>query len=199
MNAKSIQREKVFYRQKCVHPQEHNQDGGCCPQATPRGFQTKAAWQHSRARTRARGRGVLPQTVLPDSFPLEGGGKMTPFCWHDWVFLPKPCSQAWCGRCGRRAWPGPLQRSSRLSPPSAGCEGRPPSLAGIYGLASTHAQQVGRLLCHCNLIINIRQSHILHELRPVSICSLEKLICRPNLSQLRGLDFYACAEDSPKK
>lgn len=64
-----------------------------------------------------------------------------------------------------------------------------------------HAQQVGRLLCHCNLIINIHraQSHILHELTPISICSLERLISRPNLSQLKDLDFYACAEDNLKK
>lgn len=60
----------------------------------------------------------------------------------------------------------PCSTQSRPSLPPGQGEGRPPSLTGIYSPASTHTQQVQRLLCHCNLVINIHQaqSHILHEL-----------------------------------
>lgn len=95
----------------------------------------------------------------------------------------------------------PCSAQSRPSLPPGQGEGRPPSLTGIYSPASTHTQQVQRLLCHCNLVINIHQaqSHILHELKPISIYSLEKLICRHNPSQLKRLYFSACAEVNFRK
>lgn len=101
----------------------------------PMASQTKAIWKHSIRPTpgqnKGQGQGGLPQTVLPNCFPLEGAGKMTPFAGMARFSCQSRAPRHGVGCVEEQPGQAPCSTHPSLSPPPTGCEGRPPSLAGI--------------------------------------------------------------------